>query len=190
MDMKWIFTALGGILFFVLIYVWFYGGFSRVKIAQKEIGPYTLCYDFHQGDYSKIGTVMDRVFDDLKKKDNLSTTLGFGLFYDKPGFVEKDELRSIGGCILPRGFDPVSLTSGYSISEFPKTSAIVCEFPYKGMASVIFGVMKVYPALNKYIKENHIPDTPLLEIYDIPNKKIVYAAPIGLEPDLLLNFLD
>lgn len=188
--MKWIITALGGILFFILLYIWFYGGFSRVKINQKEIGSFTLCYDLHQGDYSKIGKVMDRVFEDLKKKDNLFTTLGFGIYYDKPGTVKKEELRSIGGCILPEDADPASLTSGYSISEFPKTNAVICEFPYRGMASVMFGVMKVYPALKKYLNEQNIPDSPILEIYDVPNKKIVYVVPIGLEPGLLLNYLD
>jgi effector-binding domain-containing protein len=186
---RWIIWPLIVLILFVLLYIWFYGGFSQVIIYQDETGPYTLCYEVHKGDYRKINKVMDRVFKDLKSKDDVFTTRGFGLYYDKPGDVDTDSLRSIGGCILPEDLDPQSLTGGYKIAEYPRTPAAIAEFPHRGKASVIFGVMKAYPALTRYMKDHEIPDAPVLEIYDVPAKKIFYIVPLGLEPGLLINYM-
>ena len=187
---RWIVWPLLVLILFVLLYTWFYGGFSQVKITRSEAGPYTLVYDVHHGDYRKIHVVMDRVFDALNEKDELFTTLGFGLYYDKPGDVETDSLRSIGGCILPSGTVSQSLTCGCKIAEFPQTDAVIAEFPYKGKASVIFGAMKAYPAINRYLMDHDIPDAPILEIYDTPGKKIRYIVPVGLQQQQLTVFLD
>jgi len=54
---------------------------------------------------------------------------------------------------------------------------IVTEFPHKGNMSIIVSIMKVYPALNKYMEENgYEQNVPVMEIYDMPNKKILYRA--------------
>lgn len=45
--------------------------------------------------------------------------------------------------------------------------------------SVMFSVMKVYPALQKYIsKKGFKEEGAVIEIYDIPNKKILYRKEI------------
>ena len=39
----------------------------------------------------------------------------------------------------------------------------------------MIGIMKVYPALNNYIKANgYSEEGPIMEIYDLPNNKIRY----------------
>ncbi|BFN37794.1 hypothetical protein [Fidelibacter multiformis] len=187
---RWIVWPLLVLILFGLLYTWFYGGFSQVNITRSKAGPFTLAYEVHQGDYRDIHIVMDRVFDALNEKDGLFTTQGFGLYYDKPGDVDTDSLRSIGGCILPSDTDPQALTCGCKIAEFPHTDAIVAEFPYRGKASVIFGVMKAYPAINKYLKDHDIPAAPILEIYDVPGKKIRYIVPVGLDSQQLTVFLN
>ncbi len=186
---RWIIWPVIVLLLFAVMYVWFYGGFSGVTITQTEVGPYTFAYEVHRGDYRNINRVMDQVFDALKEEDDIFTTRGFGLYYDKPGEIETDSLRSIGGCILPPDLDPQSLTCGCKIAVFPRTQAVIAQFPHRGKASVIFGVMKVYPALNRYLSDHKIPDAPVLEIYDVPAKKIFYIVPLGLEPGLLTAYL-
>jgi hypothetical protein len=42
------------------------------------------------------------------------------------------------------------------------------------MMSILVGLMKVYPALEKYTKENGYAGGAIMEIYDVPNKKIIY----------------
>jgi len=45
--------------------------------------------------------------------------------------------------------------------------------------SIIMGIMKVYPALNKYISENNLSEEGfVMEIYDVPGKKIIYRKPL------------
>ncbi|HAE86884.1 TPA: hypothetical protein DCG86_02545 [Candidatus Marinimicrobia bacterium] len=187
---RWIVWPLFVLILFGLLYTCFYGGFNQVNITRSNVGPYTLAYQVHQGDYRKIHVVMDRVFDALNEKKGFFTTLGFGLYYDKPGEVDTDSLRSIGGGILPSETDPQTLTCECKIAEFPNTNAVVAEFPYRGKASVIFGAMKAHPAINQYLKDHDIPHAPILEIYDVPDKKIRYIVPVGLDPQHLTVFLD
>jgi hypothetical protein len=41
--------------------------------------------------------------------------------------------------------------------------------------SIIMSVLKIYPDLIKYVKNNGYSENgPIMEIYDIPNNKILY----------------
>jgi effector-binding domain-containing protein len=41
--------------------------------------------------------------------------------------------------------------------------------------SIMISVIKVYPALMKYVKDNGYSEIgPIMEIYDMPNNKILY----------------
>jgi hypothetical protein len=44
--------------------------------------------------------------------------------------------------------------------------------------SIIFSLIKVYPALNKYAEEHKLHGGTVMEIYDMPNKKIFYRQEI------------
>ncbi|MFW6222251.1 MAG: hypothetical protein ACOC3T_01430, partial [Bacteroidota bacterium] len=56
---------------------------------------------------------------------------------------------------------------------------IVAEFPFKGKLSIIFGIMKVYPSIEKFVKKKgYSNDGAVMEIYDVPNKKILYRKEI------------
>jgi hypothetical protein len=105
-----------------------------------------------------------------------ATTKGFGIYYDNPKEVEKSKLRSEVGCIV-EGLDSAAianLAQKYNVKILPKSNCVVTEFPYKGMMSVMVGIMKVYPALEKYCKQNGLANSHIMEIYDIQNKLIVY----------------
>ena len=70
----------------------------------------------------------------------------------------------------------------FRIKELPEKEFITAEFPYKGKMSIVLGIMKVYPAFAKYISENrNKEDAYVMEVYDIPNKKILYRKEIVLE---------
>jgi hypothetical protein len=61
----------------------------------------------------------------------------------------------------------------------PEQRNIISEFPYKGKLSVLFSIMKVYPALSKFaIMNGFDEESAIIEIYDIPNKKIFYRKEI------------
>ena len=47
------------------------------------------------------------------------------------------------------------------------------------IALIMMGIMKVYPAMNRFVGENGFNEEGLvMEIYDIPGKKIVYRKEI------------
>jgi len=67
------------------------------------------------------------------------------------------------------------LKGRYNIKTLPEKEYIVTEFPFRGKISIMMGIMKVYPAMNRFVSEKGFDeDGWVMEIYDIPGKKIVY----------------
>lgn len=152
------------------------GGFYKPEITIQRTGGEVLIYENIKGDYRQSGTVMDKIYYSLLNDDKIETYRGFGVYYDNPQKVEKCSLRSEAGCIIEeKDFDKLSsLEKKYNIRTFPIDKYITTEFPYKNKLSVLFSLMRVYPALNKFADINGYDDSPVVEIYDIPNKKILY----------------
>ena len=89
-----------------------YGLFSSVSISEKNVGPYSLVYKTHIGDYKSVGPIIGELYYDLKNNYSIETTKGFGLYYDNPQEVDKAKLRSIVGCIV----------EGRSVEDLKKVS--------------------------------------------------------------------
>ncbi|MDR0230510.1 MAG: GyrI-like domain-containing protein [Dysgonamonadaceae bacterium] len=163
------------IILVVIVYA-YYGGFKTITFRVEEQGGETIVYEEMIGDYSQTPKVQDKVYHALLNDEKIETTKGFGIYYDNPKEVEKSKLRSEIGCIV-EGLDSTAiakLTEKYKVKTLPKSNCIVTEFPYKGVVSVFIGIMKVYPAFEKYCKQHGLSNSPMIEIYDIPNKKIIY----------------
>jgi len=146
-----------------------------VQVNDVNLAPMVFVYDKHIGDYAKIKNTMDTVFYRLKNNTGIETTKGFGLYYDNPRQVPKNELRSLGGCILDRNTTSLVdslIVKGFKIGVFPQTKALVVEFPLNGGMSIMLGIFKVYPKLGQYMAQHKIPSKPIMELYDVPNKKI------------------
>lgn len=159
----------------------YYGGFYKPTIQMAEQGGETVVYNEVVGDYSQSGVVMDQIYTLLKEEYKIETFKGFGIYYDNPKMVEKSKLRSDIGCILePADVEKVSTLKGNTKTKvLPKKQYLVTEFPYKGKMSVMMSLMKVYPALSKYAEDNAIAGAgAVMEIYDVPNKKILYRQEI------------
>ena len=165
------------VLAILLIAVYtYYGGFSKISFRIENQGGETIVYENVTGDYSQTAKVSDKVYYALLNEEKVATTKGIGIYYDNPKIVEKDKLRSDVGCIV-ENIDSATLTrlaEKYQVKTLPQGNFVVAEFPFKGKLSVLFGVMKVYPALDKFNKENGYIESPVMEIYDVPNKKITY----------------
>jgi hypothetical protein len=56
-----------------------------------------------------------------------------------------------------------------------QAKALYSQFPFKGPLSIIFGVIRVYPAMIKYQAGKKISPCPVMEIYNITQKKIEYV---------------
>jgi hypothetical protein len=154
----------------------YFGGFKTITFKVEEQGGEIVVYETMTGDYSQSPEVMDKVYYALLNDEKIETTKGIGIFYDNPEAVEKSKLRSEIGCIV-EGLDSLTiaqLSEKYKVKILPTSNYIFTEFPYKGIPSYIVGMMKVYPAFRKYFEQHGVSDAPIMEIYDMGNKKIVY----------------
>ena len=52
------------------------------------------------------------------------------------------------------------------------------EFPFRNKFSIFVGIMRVYPAMESYLEQMGYEEAPVMEIYDVPNKKIIYIMEI------------
>ena len=154
-----------------------YNGFSTVILNIKHEGGETMLYREITGPYSQTGEAITKIRYDLKNEFKIEPNKDFGMFFDSPRKVEKSKLRSDVGCILENS-DTLRLfwlRAKFNIMICPVKDYITTEFPYKGKVSIMIGLMKVYPALMKYVKANGYDESgPVIEIYDIPNSKIIY----------------
>ncbi|GHV83198.1 hypothetical protein AGMMS50212_05380 [Spirochaetia bacterium] len=161
----------------------YFGLFSKINVRVEEQGGETIVYENMVGDYGKAAGVTDKIYHDLLDNYKIETTKGFGIYYDNPKNTDKDKLRSEIGCVVENtGSSTETLISKllqkYPIRILPVQNYIVTEFPFKGTVSVLFGIMRVYPAIDKFCKTNNYKDAPIMEIYDVPNKKIIYRKEI------------
>ncbi|PXV65541.1 GyrI-like small molecule binding protein [Dysgonomonas alginatilytica] len=179
--LKIILVVVTVLLAIVLIAYIYYGGLSKVTVKEKIQGGEILVYEEVVGDYAQTGKYTDKVYYELLNNEGIETTKGFGIFYDNPQEVEKSKLRSEVGCIV-EGLDSVQiadLAGKYKVRTYPQANYVTAEFPFKGHMSIMIGLMKVYSQIDKYIKEHGINDKgAIMEIYDVPNKKIIYRKEI------------
>lgn len=180
--MKTLSIAIISLIVLALLFVAYYGGFKEIKFKTSIQGGEILVYENLTGDYSKSGEVIDRVYKSLLNNEKIKTTRGFGIYYDDPKKVDKDKLKSEVGCIVD-GIDSVKmadLQKKYKVKICPKGKYLTTEFPHKNVMSIMFGIMKVYPAMNKYVQENGLTEKgAVMEIYDIPNKVIQYRKEVN-----------
>lgn len=155
------------------------GALHSVKIEEREIGPYTLLYKDQRGPYQQTGKSIQEICTALKAY-NITPDRGFGIFYDDPKTVKREDLRSEAGIILNLNDAPKiePLKAHYKLREYPRQRSMVAEFPFRNRLSILIGVFRVYPAMVKYANEKGYPMNASLEIYDL-GKTITYTIPIG-----------
>ena len=168
------------------------GLFANVEITEKNTGPYLMVYTKHIGDYKNVGLIMDAMYNDLKDNFGITTTRGFGLYYDKPKEVPAEELRSVVGCLVDdKTIEALTeVGSKYQVATYPASLSVVAEFPFKGQLSIVLGLFKVYPKLAAYLTEKNAPKVPIMELYDQPSGKIEYIASTQLPDSIFTEFLE
>lgn len=180
---KILFTVLAVVIIGLTAAYVYYGGFKTVHFEEKETGGELFVYEDVIGDYNQSPVYMDSVYYSLIHNFNIETTRGAGLYFDNPQDVEKSKLRSRVGCLLdttPDSLTLVKIRERHKVEELPRQKYIVTEFPHRGTMSVFVGLMKVYPAMNKYLEEKSYKDnTPVMEIYDVPSQRIIYRKAVS-----------
>ena len=176
-----------GILVIAVLGVYIYfGGCKKVEFRTETLGGETMVYKDVSGDYKQTPAVTDEVYHYLLDELKIKTYKGIGIFYDNPKKAKeraKTDKSAIGylmrsevGCVIePKDAVQIAtIACKYKTKTLPVCQMLVAEFPYKGGLSALIGMLKVYPALEKYAKQHNLADSPITEIYDVPNKKIIY----------------
>lgn len=161
----------------IIGFLFYAGFFAKAEVAEKQLETMYLVGLNHKGDYSKAGEISNRVFEYLKEK-NVESTLGFGIYYDNPRDVKTEELRSFIGCVIAAEDSAKVSFENMRAELYPAKKHVIINFPLKNELTYSIGPIKVYPQLNKYIQEKNYKTGAAIEIYDVPNKKIIYAMPI------------
>lgn len=160
----------------------YFGGFREIRFQKVTREGETLVFENMKGDYSKCGPVMDRVYYSLLNDYKIQTYKGFGLYYDDPKDVAKEDLRSDIGCILESA-DTVKIaeiSQKFKVQIYEGGDFVETQFPNKGVFSVVIGVSRVYPALDAFLEKNGFSrQGGIMEIYDTPNKTITYRVRIS-----------
>lgn len=153
----------------------YFGAFRKQDFRLVSQGGETVVYQEIRGEYKQSAAVMDRIYYSLLNDHQITTYRGFGIYYDNPRVVEKSKLRSEAGCIIePEDIARITQLP-FKSKVLPVKQYLVTDFPYRGRMSVFFSLIKVYPAMNRHIAENFPGrQAPITEIYDIPNKWIIF----------------
>lgn len=169
----------------VVGYILYSGLLSDITIltGSPPIKKITFAYKFKEGPYKNCGQLF-----------NESYTIGpklrcIGIFYDDPKKVPEPQCRYAVGSILSEGekeADEELLktyeTSGFNVFSFPEvTHAVTTSFPNRTFLSILLGVRRVYPRLDRYIKERRLCAHPFLEIYR--EGQIQFMAPLARQGD-------
>lgn len=172
-----VYLIIAAIVVIAILSIYTYlGGFGNLKLRTEVAGGETIVYKEVKGDYKQTSAITDEVYHYLLNEHQIETYKGIGIFYDNPKEVEKEKLRSASGCVVePKDLERLnSAACKYDIQTLPTDTVITAELPLKGTLSFLMGVLKVYPALDKYARAQNLGNGPIIEIYDVPNKKIVY----------------
>ncbi len=167
----------------VIVITGYFGAFTRVSIKEKSKKAFWLIFERFIGPYQNTGPIMDKLYYRLLNDDSIETFRGFGIYYDNPGEVKSSNCRSIVGSILEeKDYNRINeLKSRYNIMKISESKGLSSQFPYKGKLSIMMGILKVYPQINKKIETMKTETKPIMEIYNIPEKLIHYY--MALDPE-------
>ncbi|KAM4741844.1 testis-expressed protein 264 [Anableps anableps] len=154
-----------------------------VQTCCPTLKKLTFAYKFKEGAYKDSGELF---------KEARCIGLGLpclGVFYEDPKKISAPLCRYAVGCILSEGENKVDeellkhlKSSGFNVFSFPQvTHVISTSFPHRRLFSTYLRARRVYPQLERYIKERRLCAHPLLELYR--DGQIQFIVPLARQGD-------
>ncbi len=189
-----LFITVCGILFCAIltaVLVW-YGYFAAVSVREKPVGPYTMVYKVYIGPSSGVEPLLAEIRSSLTSEFKVKAPVDFGLYYDDPKTTPQDQCRILVGCILEddQDGDLHAISEKYTVALFPRGMAVVADYPYRNKLSVLFGMLKGYPAVLDYATERQLERKPVLEMYDPLRGRIRYVLSTAFSNEFMLAYLE
>jgi hypothetical protein len=177
--LKWFLIVIAVLALLLVLFLAYMGMIFPLKTYESKMGPYTIAYESYIGPYGETGPVFTKVYESVKA-DGIETTKGLGIYYDDPGKVSADKLRSDCGIVIEQSdlakFNKVRRK--YNVKKLPQKDSIVIEFPIRNALSYFMGPMRAYPALTKYVEEKGYKFGMPYELYNEPEKKVYFIMEI------------
>lgn len=168
-------------LAFLLGFYAMYGGFKKVECRVEHTGGELFVYEEIKDDYQRMSYVADSLYACLLQEKNIENTISCTIFYPDSMYTKKNAVGAEVGCIVDVS-DSLTLhklQKTYKIKTLPLSNYVVAEFPYKGKTSLTLASMKLYPAVDTFLKDSNLQvKNILIEVYDIKNKKIIFRKEI------------
>lgn len=135
----------------------YYGGFaSPAPITRAVAGPFHVAYIRHVGPYKKTGDVIKKVKMEIEATGITDYRAG-GIFYDMPKVAGEDRCRSDAIVVLkPEQIEKLKGHAVLKTKTLERREYLTTVFPFRGMMSVLAGLMKVYPMYDSYFKNNRL----------------------------------
>ena len=174
------------VLFFIIVFLVLlstytvFGGFKKIEFQTKKAGGESLIYMNVTGSYHNAYKFYEKVYNELLEDHKIEAERAFGIYHDNPKHVAQLRLNSHIGCIV-ENIDEKTLEKVKEDFEFkilPVEDYLVTEYPFRGSFSIILGMTRIHPLIRKYLAENNYAEVGIIEIYDYPNSKIIYLAPL------------
>lgn len=168
-----------------------YGYFGAVVVREKPVGPYLMVYKKYTGSPGGVGPLISAIHQDLSTEFEITSMVDFGLYYDDPKVVAPEKCRAIVGCIIEddKEGDLHAISEKYIVATLPRGMAVVADYPYKNKLSILFGVLKGYPAVRQYVEEHQLGTKPVLELYDVSRQRIRYVHFTAFGADFFDSYL-
>jgi DNA gyrase inhibitor GyrI len=165
-------------LLIVLGYLAYSGLFTTVTVTEADAGPFALMVQDQKGDYGQTGRTIGALRKTAKAA-GIESEAGCGIFLDNPREVKKENLRAqVGLVIKASDKDKVRrLPAEIKYKFLPQSKCLTAVFPFRTKLSIMAGIMRAYPALQKAVAERKLQRVPALEIYR-EHVSITYLMPI------------
>ncbi len=171
-------SLIGTIIIGATLLFFFYAGmFDRIEFSRESRGPYNLIYREYQGPRSGVRHVMNTVYRYVRDTLHLESGTGFTVFYDDPlSGIEKDS-RCIAGVVVD---SCPEVAASYKTGVFRCGEAVIGSVKLRSFFSYTIGGSRFYYRLRKLLAEKNEKRTgPVLELYEVKQKRIQYVAPFS-----------
>ncbi len=150
------------------------GVFIRVKPIIEITGGFAITKQHFIGDPKDVLSGLEKQIEIMKQLD-----IGYAhplcTYHELPDKKGNNANTDIG-FVLYKGSKEslVELGKQIPLDTFEKKERIVVRFPFKGRLSIQFGIMKAYPALQKFAQKNNLIPGNITEMYNGIEKRIEY----------------
>ena len=162
----------------------FWGCFEEgITFTKDYYGSYTK----HQDAFCEASNLI--------KSYNLKNYIVIALYFDKPGSMEEDKLRSSIGIYAKKSlynkeneeFEKYCQENGFNKNELPSSPSLYCNWEYFNFYSMIIGVQKFYKLMfinlanGNYKKEFNIDENKIknmIEVYEDLDSSMTFYVPI------------